>query len=277
MIGVIGSTRFIGKYIVRALSDAGESVIWFVMDAEAARSQVGDLVDIRECDLMSLPPDLPGLSCVVSASHIGFAEQVVTFCDRTGAGRAIFVSSSLVHSKHKTAKDLSARENEDVVRHSSLSWTILRPTMIYGVEDRNVSALREQILKHTVLPIVGTEEELVLQVYAGDVAMAVSAAVCRESARFGCFDIGGPVPTSYSQMIDQIAQFVGRNLAKVYIHPSIAYLMAWIPKRWVTHPRLTLDCVHRMREDRAFSIHEAATDLGYYPRSFTDGLSGDVL
>lgn len=277
MIGVIGSTRFIGKYIVRALADAGESVIWFVRDTEAARSQVGDLVDIRECDLMSLPPDLPGLTCVVCASHIGFAEKVVAFCDRTGADRAIFVSSSLVHSKLKTTKALSARENEDVVRHSTLSWTILRPTMIYGIGDRNVSVLREQILKHTILPIVGTGEGLVQPVYAGDVAMAVSAAVCRESAIFGCFDIGGPVPMSYSQMIDQIAQSVGRNPAKVYIPPSIAYLIAWVSERWVSHPRLTLDRVRRMREDRAFSIREAETDLGYYPRSFTDGLSGDAL
>ena len=277
MIGVIGSTRFIGKYVVRALADAGESVIWFVRDTKAARSQVGDLVDIRECDLMSLPPDLPALSCVVSASHIGFAEQVITFCDQTDADRAIFVSSSLVHSKLKTAKVLSARKNEDVVRHSSLSWTILRPTMIYGMGDRNVSVLRDQILKHAVLPIVGTGEGLVQPVYAGDVAMAVSAAVCTESARLRCFDIGGPISMSYSQMIDQIAQFVGRNPVKVYIPPSIAYLIASISERWVSRPRLTLDRVRRMREDRAFSIQEAESALGYYPRSFADGLSGDVL
>ena len=272
MIGVVGSTRFIGRFVVRALQDAGESVTWLVRDPERARELVGSGVSIRMCDLVDLPADLPAMSCIVNASHICFASQVLELCDRVGASRAIFVSSTWVHSRITTDQVQSARAGEDVVKGSDLTWTILRPTMIYGPGDRNISVLRDRISNSRVFPVIGSGERLVQPVFVEDVAFAISSASTRRSAEMACFEICGPEPMTYSQMIDQVAASLGKSPVKVYVPVRAARSIAWVMKKLSTNPRITADQINRMAEDRAFAIKEAETSLGFDPRPFSEGL-----
>jgi nucleoside-diphosphate-sugar epimerase len=224
------------------------------------------------CDLVDLPADLPAMSCIVNASHIRFASQVLELCDRVGAGRAIFVSSTWVHSRFTTDQVQSARAGEDVVKGSDLTWTILRPTMIYGPGDRNISVLRDRISNSRVFPVIGSGERLVQPVFVEDVAFAISSASSRRSAEMACFEICGPEPMTYSQMIDQVAASLGKSLVKVYVPVRAARSIAWVMKKLSTNPRITADQINRMAEDRAFAIKEAETSLGFDPRPFSEGL-----
>ena len=272
MIGVVGSTRFIGRFVIRVLQDAGESVTWLVRDPERARELAGPGVSIRMCDLVDLPDDLPAMSCIVNASHIRFASQVLELCDRVGASRAIFVSSTWVHSRFITEQVQSTRAGEDVVKESDLTWTILRPTMIYGPGDRNISVLRNRISNCRVFPVIGSGERLVQPVFVEDVAFAISSAASRRSAEMACLEICGPEPMTYSQMIDQISASLGKSLVKVYVPVLAAKSIAWAMEKLSTKPGITADQINRMAEDRSFAIEEAETLLGFDPRPFSEGL-----
>ena len=272
MIGVIGGTRFLGNFVVDDLIRADEPVTWFVRDPKKASGLVDPDVRIQACDLMQIPDGLPQVECVVSAVPIRMAESVIDFCESVGARRAIFLSSTWRHSRYRTAQVDDVVRGEEIVMASDLVWTILRPTMIYGPGDRNVSVLRNKILCSHVLPVIGSGDRLVQPVYVEDLAYAVSSAISRRSAHNKCFDICVPEAMAYSQMLDLIADQVNRHPIKIYVPLSAARVIAWGMERFTSNPRVTRDRVMRMSEDRHFDIREATEGLGYFPRSFSEGL-----
>ena len=160
---------------------------------------------------------------------------------------------------------------------SDLVWTILRPTMIYGPGDRNVSILRCQILGSRLLPVIGSGDRLVQPVYVEDLAVAISSAVSRRSAHYRCYDICGPDAMTYSQMLDEIASDVDRHPIKIYVPLFAASVIAWGMEKFTSNPRITRDRVRRMDEDRHFDIRETTEGLGYFPCSFAEGLKRSAV
>ena len=66
---------------------------------------------------------------------------------------------------------------EQLVRDSSVQWTILRPTMIYGTPaDRNIARLVRFVSRWPVVPIVAPDA-LQQPVHVEDVATAVATAL----------------------------------------------------------------------------------------------------
>ena len=163
-------------------------------------------------------------------------------------------------------------EGEEAILSSGLNWTVIRPSMVYGPGDRNISRLRDRITSRRVLPVIGSGSRLVQPVYVEDVAYAVSAAVARRSAECEDFDVCGPEPMTYTDMIDQVAQTVSRSPIKVYVPLSVARLLAWGLERFTTNPMITVDRVARMGEDREFPFDKAREALGFIPRTFSEGL-----
>jgi nucleoside-diphosphate-sugar epimerase len=271
MIAVIGA-RFTGKYVVAELAEAGESVCVFARNPEQVAPRINSGIQIYPFDLDGPPTELPRVDCVVSTAPIQMAASVVDLCQRIETRRVVFVSSTWRHSRAPTEAVNEVIRGEEAVMSSGLDWTILRPTMIYGPGDRNVSILRERITRSRVLPIIGSGERLVQPVFVKDVAAAVSSAVSRRGAVGQCFEVCGPEPMTYSNMVDEISRSVRRHPLKVYVPISIARRAAWLMERSLAHPPVTLDQVRRMAEDRHFDIRETAAALGYFPRSFSDGL-----
>lgn len=273
MIAVLGGVRFVGRFIVRELREAGEPVTWLVRDPEAAHPLAGPGVRVHECDLTSLPAHLPSADCVVCTAPIPMASLAVDACRRVGATRAVFLSSGWANSRFATPEVEAVREGEAVVRDSGLRWTIIRPTMIYGPGDRNVSVLRSQIERSPFLPVIGSGDRAVQPVYVEDLAFAVSSAVSRRSAENACFDVAGPEPMTYVAMLDAIANGLGRRPIRVHVPAWVAYLVASLSERFSDRPRLTQDRVRRLSEDRHADISAARDGLGFFPVPFAEGLA----
>lgn len=109
-------------------------------------------------------------------------------------------------------------------------------------------------------------------VHVDDVAAAISSAISRRSAERACFEVCGPEPMTYAQMLDAIAESVSRSPLKVYVPASIALLVTKVMARFTESPAVRPDQVRRMSEDRHHDISETTRQLGYYPRSFQEGL-----
>ena len=272
MIGVIGATRFIGKFVVDELIRAAESVTWFVRDPERASGLVHRDVQIRVCDLEKIPDRLPQVDRVVCVAPIRMADAVIEFCESVGARRAVFLSSTWRYSRYRTAQVEDVVRGEETVMASDLVWTILRPTMIYGPGDRNVSVLRTHIVGSRLLPVIGSGECLVQPVFVEDLAVAISSAVSRRSIHYKCFDVCGPDAMTFSKMLDEIASDVDRHPFKIYIPLFAARAIAWGLEKFTANPWITLDRVRRMSEDRNFDIRETTEGLGTFPCSFAEGL-----
>ena len=275
MVFVAGGTGYTGRFLVKALLKAGEQVRCLVrqgnpvgMEERGVSLVLGDLE--RPEDLVGA---LEGTEALVSASHIRYAPALISACAHAGVKRAVFLSSTWRFSKVRTEQVEAVIAGEAAVEASGLEATLLRPTMIYGPgEDRNVSRLREYLGRHRVIPIFGSGEQMVQPVYVADVANAAAAAIGRSATVGKAYEIAGPHPISYTEMIDTLCRALGRTVLKVYLPLSLSLLPVRV-YGWISRsPRVTVDEVRRMGEDRAFDISEAVRDLAYSPRSFEAGV-----
>lgn len=274
MIYVTGATGFTGRFVVEALLSAGEQCRCVVRDFDKGRRVLPSSVDLvtGQLDDPALLPSLSGAEAVVHVAPIALCQGLIEACEEAGVERAVYFSSTWAGSSVRTPEADAVVKGEELVMASGGAWTVLRPTMIYGAGDKNVSRLREWIRTHRIVPILDGGNRLVQPVYVGDVAQAVADVLRRRSTHGRAYEIAGPEPMTYGQMVDQIAEFEDRRIAKLYLPGSLCAMAGRLLKA-VTGRRGPSDRIGRMREDRAFSIDRAYDDFAYSPRSFTAGLA----
>jgi nucleoside-diphosphate-sugar epimerase len=166
---------------------------------------------------------------------------------------------------------------EHQIRGCGLAWTILRPTMIYGAAgDRNLSRLLLRLSRAAVLPVPGTGTCLHQPVHVADVAAAVLAALKRPAAIGSLYDVAGPEPLPFAELLRTCARAVGSRTRLVPVPLAPLVTLARGYERLSRHPRIRAEQLLRLAEDKAFPIDGAIRDLGYAPRPFADGIGDEA-
>jgi nucleoside-diphosphate-sugar epimerase len=148
--------------------------------------------------------------------------------------------------------------------------------MIYGRPgDRNMARLLAFVRRSPVVPIPGGGRRLIQLVHVDDLAGFIATALEADAAVGRAYDVAGPEPLTLRQIVEAAAQAVGRQprLVSLPLGPVIAAVRAY--ERLSTKPRLKVEQVLRLDEDKAFDI-SAAVSLGYAPRSFADGIEEEA-
>ena len=154
-----------------------------------------------------------------------------------------------------------------------MSYTILRPTMIYGSpRDRNMWRLIRFMRISPVIPVFGDGKSLQQPVYVGDVAQAVIRCLSMYITICKTFNLSGKRPLTYNEVIDTIARPMKKQIGKIHL-PSrlIVSLLRGFERIRIPFP-IKAEQVLRLNEDKAFSYAEAQRDFDYNPLSFEDGI-----
>jgi len=287
---VTGGSGFLGGYVLAEAARRGHACVALARSPGAARTVAergatplaGDLGD--DAALAGL---LAGAGCdaLVNLASLGFghAQGIVRAAVRAGLGRAVFISTTAVTTTLPARSRAVRLAAEDEISGSSLSWTILRPTMIYGGPgDRNLSRLLALLagLKRRsaplLLPVPGGGRQLQQPVHAADLAGAVLTAAERPLAAGSRYDVAGPEPLTFADVLRASADAVGGRLALVPVPlaPVIAATRAY--QRISRNPRIRVEQWQRLAEDKAFPIDDAVRDLDYAPRPFRAGIRAEA-
>jgi len=89
------------------------------------------------------------------------------------------------------------------------------------------------------------------------------------------YDVAGPEPLSLRQIVETTGRAVDRRprLVPLPLGPAVAAVRAY---EWLSaRPRLKVEQVLRLDEDKAFDIGDAKS-LGYAPRSFAEGIAAEA-
>jgi uncharacterized protein YbjT (DUF2867 family) len=287
---VTGGSGFLGGYVLTEAARRGHPCVALARSPEsarkvAARGAVPVDGDLDDDSALARVLAEAGCDALVSLASLGFGHGpgIVRAAVRAGLDRAVFVSTTAVTTTLPTRSKAVRLAAEEAVRASGLSWTILRPTMIYGAAgDRNLSRLLALLARlrraglPLVLPVPGGGRQLQQPVHAADLAGAVLTAVERRSAAGSRYDVAGPEPLTFADLLRQSAAAVGGRLALVPVPlaPVIAATRGY--QRISRSPRIRVEQWQRLAEDKAFAIDAAARDLDYAPRSFADGIRAEA-
>jgi len=192
-------------------------------------------------------------------------------------GRAVFVSTTAVTTALPAPSKRIRLAAERQIRNSRLQWTIIRPTMIYGAaRDRNLSRLLRVLSRTRVLPVPGGGRHLQQPVHVADVADAVLAAAERPGAAGSCYDVAGPEPLAFAELLRISARAVASRtrFVPVPLTPLVAVARGY--EQLSGRPRIRAEQLRRLAEDKAFVIKDAERDLGYAPRQFPAGIRAEA-
>ena len=281
---VVGGSGFLGGYVLREAARLGHETVALARGPEAARAVAdlgarplaGDLGHARRLDEAFTVADCEALVCLASLGF-GHGPGIVAAAEEAGIPRAVFVSTTAVTTTlHPPTRQVRLAA-EQQIRSSGLHWTILRPTMIYGGSgDRNLSRLLRRLSRAKILPVPGTGERLHQPVHVADAAAAVLATLTRPAAIGSLYNLAGPEPLPFAELLRTCARAVGSRTLLIPVPLAPLMMLVRGYELASRHPRIRSEQVLRLGEDKAFAIDDAVRDLGYAPRQFADGISQEA-
>jgi uncharacterized protein YbjT (DUF2867 family) len=291
---VTGGSGFLGGYVLAEAARRGHSCVALARSPAAARAVAalgaapltGDLDDGAALAAVFARA---GGDALVNLASLGFghARGIVRAAVLAGLGRSVFVSTTAVTTTLPAPAKTVRLAAEEEIRRSGLSWTILRPTMIYGAAgDRNLSRLLALLARlrqaplprrlPLVLPVPGGGLRWQQPVHVADLADAVLTAAERPEAAGRGYDVAGPEPLTFADLLRASAAAVDCRirLVPVPMAPVVALTRGY--ERISRRPGIRVEQWQRLAEDKAFQIEAAARDLDYAPRSFADGIRAEA-
>jgi uncharacterized protein YbjT (DUF2867 family) len=269
--------------IPRLLSAGHEATALARTDAAAARVAnlgarpvAGDLDDPASVDAAFAES---GAEALVNLASLGFGHgpTIVAASEEAGLKRAVFVSTTSIYTRLPTSSKSVRVAAEEAIIASLLDWTIVRPTMIYGLPgDRNMARLLQGLRRLPVLPLPGGGSGLQQPVHVDDLAAAIVNALGRPESVHKAYDLAGPEPMTLRAVIQEAAAATGRRPELVPIPLALAVVGVRLYETLAPSPRLKSEQLARLAENKAVDIAAARADLGFTPRSFAEGIRAEA-
>jgi nucleoside-diphosphate-sugar epimerase len=283
-VHVTGGSGFVGGFVIPRLVDEGYQVTALAR-SERAADRVRELGaeaiigDLDEAESLAKAFAAAESERLVNIASLGFghAASIVEAAERAGMRRAVFVSTTAIFTKLNAPSKAVRTAAERTITDSGLQWTIVRPTMIYGTPgDRNMWRLLRLLRRSPLVPAPGGGRNLQQPIHVDDLAQAIVAALDADVAIGRAYDVAGPDPLTFRQVVTTAATAVGRRPRFVPL-PGRALVKALqaVERTGRTLP-VKAEQEERLLEDKAFDITAARADLGFAPRSFAEGITAEA-
>lgn len=279
MLLITGATGFTGSYFVEKLSSAQyKGKIRCIVRKDSDVSQLNQTnLDIEFCvgnleDNNFLNESMRGVNTVVHIASIRYSESITNAALINGVNWVIYVHTTGIYSKLKEASKDYIRI-EDHVINSGITYTILRPTMIYGSpKDKNMHKLIEHISTNKLFPVFGGNS-LMQPIYGMDLGYSIySVLLARDRALNKGYDLSGKYPIKYIDILKTVSKLLDKKVIFIQIPLKLCYYAAILYNSFFNNPKISVEQVMRMSEDKNYAHDEATKDFGFNPLSFEEGI-----
>ncbi len=236
-----GAFSFTGRYLTVELLERGIEVTNVTNHPERPHP-FGDRVPTAPMDFddpVALVQALTGVHTLYSSYYIRYAHGRVTFDSAVQNTRALIASvveagvKRIVHvsvigadRNSHLAYFRGKDEQERIVRDSGISYAILRPTWIFGVDDVLTTDIAWMLRRFPVFVIPGDGKYRLQPVAATDFAgIAIEAGDRTDDL---VWDAAGPDVLTFGEMIDLIRRAVGGRGVSVRLPKWAALKMGQI-------------------------------------------------
>ncbi|ATE61399.1 complex I NDUFA9 subunit family protein [Thauera sinica] len=286
---LIGGSGFVGSAIANRLCEAGIDVLV----PTRRRSRAGHLLllpntEVVEADVhdpAALEQLVAGAGAVVSLvgilhsrygtpygpdfarAHVELPKKIVAACRAAGVSRLVHVSALGADANGPSGYQRSKAAGEAAIRSTGadLAWTILRPSVIFGRDDRFVNLFAGLARAFPLLPLAGARTRF-QPVHVEDVAEVVRRCLQDPGAAGQIFELAGPTVYTLRQLVEYVSAQVGCPRPIVPLPESLAMLQATLMEL-APQPLMSRDNVRSMRVDNIaggvplpFGLHPTALE-----------------
>ncbi len=265
---VTGGTGFVGKAVIRALRANGFIVRCLVRPGSEANLKgfegiervPGDVLrpkgieaSIEGCSalvhLVGIIRERPGRGVTFERHHAAATANMVQAAEAAEVPRFLQMSALGTRPDARSRYHQTKWEGEKTVRESRLEWTIFRPSVIYGPGDGFVSMLARMIRWLPVVPVIGDGRYRLQPAPIEQVAEGFARALLRPETRGQTYEVGGPRPYAFTEILDLIGQALGKTrVRKIHQPLGLMRLLARLLESLPFFP-LTSDQLTMLQED----------------------------
>jgi len=263
---VTGAFGYIGRYITRRLHELGEPVRTITTHPEKP-NPFGAAVQAHPYSFDQpdrLAASLAGADTLYNTYWIRFEYGGATYQQAIDNTRILFQAARLagirkiVHISVTRASldaDLPYYRGkalqEQLLVDSGMLYSIVRPTLVYGVEDILVNNIAWLVRTFPLFPIFGDGQYRLQPVYVEDLAkIAVASAQSTENA---LIDAIGPEAFTFEELVRLIAARLKPGIRLVHIPPGLGIALGGLIRLTLGDIVLTRDELRGLMQERLTS------------------------
>jgi uncharacterized protein YbjT (DUF2867 family) len=289
-ITVFGGTGFVGRRVVRRLSESGATVRIASRHAGRAEGNNVERIAADARDERSVEAAVMGADGVVNAIslyvehgrdtfhavHVEAAARIARVARRAGTKRFVHLSGIGADVASSSRYIRNRGEGEAAVQAAFPGAVIIRPAVMFAPDDAFLTTILRLLRTLPAYPLFGDGRTRLQPVYVGDVAAAIAQVLRQTQTPYPIYELAGPRVYSYEELLRTIARTAGLRPRLVRIPfafwDAAAGIAAFLPQ-----PPLTRNQVELMQ------INTTASDsrpgfrvLGISPRSLEEELEAMV-
>ncbi len=271
---VIGGSGFLGQAVCNQLAKAGYRITVPTRRYDKAkhlltlptcqiieanihdRATLGRLVSGQDIvvNLLGVLHSKPGKPYGQNfrVNHVEFPKALCTAMSKHGAKRIVHVSALGVGVQNPAPSMYlrSKTDGEAVVKDSGLAWTILRPSVVFGREDKFLNTFASLAKIAPFIPLAGADARF-QPVSVSDVAKAVFACVEDQGkdTLHNTYDLVGTEIFTLKELVKLSARAVGKNPLVFGIPDVAAKAQAFLMELAPGEPLISRDNVDSMKID----------------------------
>jgi NADH dehydrogenase len=252
MVVITGAFSYTGKYSTRLLLDRGYSIrtLTYHPDRE---SPFGERVEVFPYDFdhpVQLARTLRGASTLINTYWVRFprgksnfetavqnTRTLISAAKEAGVERIVHVSIANPSLESPLGYYRGKAQLEQAVIESGLSYAILRPTVIFGLEDILINNIAWFIRRFPAFGVPGDGQYSIRPIYVEDMAHLIADAV--DQPGNAVRDAVGPETFTFEELVKLIAAQLGRPARLVHLPMPLAYVSTFVTGWFVRDVVLT--------------------------------------
>jgi len=273
---VTGAFSFTGNYIAQRLLSMGKSVRTLTNRPEN-ENPFGPRVKafpLNFARLGELTDSLIGAKTLYNTYWVRFphgqvsfdravenSRTLVTAAEEAGIRRIVHISITNPSADSALPYFRGKALVEEAITQSKVSYTIVRPTVIFGLEGILINNIAWLLRRFPIFAIPGSGDYQIQPVFVEDVAeMAVNAGHQDDNV---ILDAVGPETFTFNELVRMIASQINSRARIVHIKPKLAYSLAKLIGYAVRDVVITMDEVGGLMSNLLISQGEPTAPTSF--------------
>ena len=283
---ILGGTGFVGRHLCEKLAALPCRVTIITRRRRNAQHlqmlPMVDIVEVAQHDSTSLIPLLQDHDAVVNLvailhgteaafekAHVQLPLELAKACAAVGQRRIVHVSALGASANAPSMYLRSKARGEAVLLDAALDVSVLRPSVIFGAEDKFLNTFASLQQFFPVIPLAGSQARF-QPVWVEDVATALVRCLEDKTTAGKIYEVCGPEVFTLKQLVQLAGRYSGINQGAgrpvIGLPDALARLQAWMMEMAPGQPLMSRDNLDSMKADNVASGQFPGLDaLGIVP------------
>jgi NADH dehydrogenase len=241
---VLGGSGFVGRHVCEKLARLGWQITVptrRAVNAAGVQSLPGlTVIEAsvhKEADLARL---MPGHDAVVNlvavlhgneerfeSVHVDLPGKIASAMKKAGVQRLVHISALGADPQGPSMYQRSKARGETVLHNAGLQLTVLRPSVIFGAEDKFLNLFADLQAIAPFMPLAGSGTRFA-PVWVADVASAVAVCLQKPDTIGQTYELCGPDVLTLGELVKRSGQWAGVNHGRGRPVIGLPMWMGWL-------------------------------------------------